>query len=81
MCSLRKDIPEQEVKHELNEMEINKYPGNDDLTKEFDEAFWDNVKVSRKSEISTSEKQAVIKLIEKRTATKSLQNIWNYIFT
>ena len=26
-------------------MEINKYPGNEGLTKEFYEAFWDQVKV------------------------------------
>ena len=45
-CSLcEKDKTEEEVKHELNKMEINKFPGNDGLTKEFYEAFWDHVKV------------------------------------
>ena len=39
-----KDITEEEVKHELNKMEINKSPGNDGLTKEFYEAFWITVK-------------------------------------
>ena len=44
-CALcEKDITEEEVKHELNKMEINKSPGNDDLTKEFYEAFWDHSK-------------------------------------
>ena len=45
MCSLRKDIPEQEVKHELNEMEINKYPGNDDLKKRSMKLFVITLKV------------------------------------
>ena len=45
-CSLcEKDITEEEVKHELDIMEISKSPGNDGLTKEFYEAFWDHVKV------------------------------------
>ena len=62
-------------------MEINKSPGNDGLTKEFWEAFWDHVKVPLllpfkmaflKKELSTSQKQAVLKLIEKRSVTKGL---------
>ena len=75
-----KDVSEEEVKHELNKMEINKSPGNAGLTKEFCEALWDHAKVPfllsfkmafLKKELSTSPKQAVIKLIEKkRTATK-----------
>ena len=48
--------------------------------KEFYEAFWDHVKVPLllfkmaflKKELRTSQKQAVIKFIEKRTATKGL---------
>ena len=56
-------------------MEVNKSPGNDSLTKEFYEAFWDHVKVPLflslkmvflKKELSTSQKQAVINLIEKK---------------
>lgn len=39
-----KDITEKEVKHELNEMETNKFPGNDSLT--LYEAFWDLVQKS-----------------------------------
>ena len=71
-------------------MEISKSPGNDCLTKEFYEAFWDHVKVLLllsfkmaflKKELSTYQKQAVIKLIEKRTATKVLEKTGNYIFT
>ena len=56
-------------------MEINKSHGNEGLTKEFYEAFWDHVKVLLllsfkmaflKKELSTSQKQTVIKLIEKK---------------
>ena len=60
-------------------MEVNKSPGNDSLTKEFYEAFWDHVKVPLflslkmvfiKKELSTSQKQAVINLIEKKDRDK-----------
>ena len=79
-CALcEKDITEEEVKYELNKMEINKSLGNDGLTKEFPEIFWDHVKVPLlpsfkmaflKKELSTSQKQAVIKLIEKKNRDK-----------
>ena len=55
-------------------MENNKTPGNDGLSKEFYEVFWNDVKITLlastndafiKEELSTSQKQAVIKLIEK----------------
>ena len=64
-CPLfEKDITEEKVKHELNKLEINKSPGNDGLTKEFYEAFWDHIKVPLllsfkmaflKKELSTSQ--------------------------
>ena len=41
-----KDITEEKVKHEFNKMETNKSPGNNGLTKEFYEPFWDRVRVS-----------------------------------
>ena len=73
----KKDITEEEVKHELNKMKIfwNKSPGNDGLTKEFSDVFWDHFKVPLllpfkmaflKKELSTSQKQALVKLIEKK---------------
>ena len=58
----------------------NKFPGNDRLIKEFYETFWDELKDSfinsvklayQKEALSTSQRQAVIKLIEKK---KSWQN-------
>ena len=66
-----KDKTEEEVKHELSKMEINKSPGNDDLTKELygitlKFLFFYNLKsLFWKKKLSTYQKQAVIKLIEK----------------
>ena len=66
-----KDKTEEEVKHELSKMEINKSPGNDDLTKELygitlKFLFFCNLKsLFWKKKLSTYQKQAVIKLIEK----------------
>ena len=66
-------------------MEINKSPGNDGLTKEFYEAFWGHVKVPLllsfeiaflKKELSTSQKQAVKKLIEKKDRGKRFIKNW-----
>ena len=88
-CALwKKGITEEEVKHELNKMEINKSPGNDGLTKEFYETFWGYVKVPLllsfnmaflKKELSTSQKQAVIKLIEKKDRNKRFGELYLYL--
>ena len=62
-------------------MKNDKSPGNDGIAKEFYEFFWDDIKNSlsdsiKKSfisgELSTSKKQAVIKLIEKKDRDKRL---------
>ena len=55
-------------------MENAKTPGNDGLWKEFYEIFWDNVKIQllasindafiKKEELSTFQKQVVIKIME-----------------
>ena len=56
-------------------------PANDGLTKEFYETFWEEIKTPffnslRKyflaEELSTPQKQAVIKLIERKTRIKDL---------
>ena len=56
-------------------MENNKTPGNDGLSKDFYEVFWNDIKIPLlasinyafiKEELTTSQKQAVIKLIEKK---------------
>ena len=69
-------------------MEINKSPGNDSLTKEFYETFWDYVKAPLllsfkmaflKKELSTSQKQAVINLIEKKDRNKRFGELYLYL--
>ena len=56
-------------------MENNKSPGNDGLTKEFYVFFWDEFKellisssrtALEKKDLSISQRQAIIKLIEKK---------------
>ena len=56
-------------------------PGNDGLTKEFFEKFWSELKKSflscilhsfGKEELCTSQRQAIIKLIEKKDKGKRL---------
>ena len=69
-------------------MKNDKPPGNDRITKEFYEFFWNDIKNSlsdsiKKSfvsgELSTSQKQAVIKLIEKKDRDKRLIKNWRPI--
>ena len=66
-------------------MKNDKSPGNDGITKEFYELFWDDIKnllsdpinnsfSFRSCELSTSQKQAVIKLIEKKTDRRLIKN-------
>ena len=65
-----------------------KSPGNDGLKKEFYETFWDDIKrpltlsfqqALKKGELSTSQKQAVIKLIEKKGKNKRMIENWRPI--
>ena len=63
-----------------------KSPGNDGLTKEFYETFWDDIKkplsfqqALKKGELSTSQKQAVIKLIVKKGKDKCMMENWRPI--
>ena len=69
-------------------MPNNKSPGNDGLTKEFYGVFWDDLKTPLissfksafvKGELSNSQKQAVIKLIEKKDKDKRLIQNWRPI--
>ena len=69
-------------------MKNNKSPGNDGFPKEFYEMFWnsladpllDSIKASRlKNELSTSQRQAVIKLIEKKDKDKRFIENWRPI--
>ena len=67
-------------------MHKNKLPGNDGITKEFDDKFWDDLKthlllslnkVFKVGELISSQKQAVIKLIEKKSKINDLLKIGN----
>ena len=69
------DITEKELFQALKSMPNNKSPGNDGLSKEFYETFWEELKkpfmlaVKRSyniKQLSVSQRQAVIKLIEKK---------------
>ena len=69
-------------------MPKNKSPVNNRITKEFYEAFWDDLKkpllvsvnkAFEVGELSTPQKQAVIKLIEKKDKDKRLIKNWRPI--
>ena len=67
-------------------MSNNKSPENDGLTEEFYKMFWENlkkplcasiIKVFHRGVLSHSQKQAVIKLIEKKIEIKNLLKTGN----
>ena len=79
ICDSR--ITRIEIQDALKSMENHKTPGNDGLSKECSEVLWYDIKIPLltsindafiKEELSTSQKQAVIKLIEKKTETTDL---------
>ena len=68
-------ISEDEVFRSLKSMEKNKSPGNDGISKELYENFWDEIKnpflasfhrVFLNQELSSFQKQAVIKMLGKK---------------
>ena len=83
-------ITEKELLIALQSMENNKSPGNDGLTKEFYITFWNKLKAPILLAIekaylvkqpSTSQEQAVIKLIEKKTRQKVRLKLATYFLT
>ena len=69
-------------------MPNNKSPGNEGLSKEFYEVFWEDLKTPLissikslfdKGELSNSQKQAVIKLTEKKDKDKRYIANWRPI--
>ena len=81
-------INECELSNALTSMDNNKSPGNDSITKEFYIKFWDVVKESLCTsiqesflvgELSISQKQAIIKLIEKKDRDKRFIKNWRPI--
>ena len=81
-------ITESELLNALKSMPNNKSPGNDGLTKEFYENFWKEIEIPlcntitkscQNGELSTSQREAVIKLIEKKDKGKKLIKNWRPI--
>ena len=79
---------EEELLKSLKKMPNNKSPGNDGITKKLYEAFWDDLetllllsvnKAFKVVELSTSQKQAVIKSIVKKDKDKRLIKNWRPI--
>ena len=69
-------------------MQSNKSPGHDGLTKEFYKTFWNQIKqpfinsimeAREEKKLSTSQRQAVIKLIEKKERDKQFIKNWRSI--
>ena len=83
-----KHLTEKDSCKSLRSMQIDKSPGNDGLTKEFCETFWDELKeifvnsvreVKEIGHLSTSQRQAVIKLIGKKDRDKRFIKNWRLI--
>ena len=79
---------ENELLKALKNMSNNKSPGNDGVTKEFYKTFWEDLKkpmcasitkAFHRGELSHSQKQATIKLIEKKDRDKKLIKNWRPI--
>ena len=86
--SCEHDITMDELAYSLNGMHKKKTPGNDGLTSEFYIKFWDHIKNTFFSSVqfsfqvgflSTSQRQAIIKLIEKRDKDKRFISNWRPI--
>jgi hypothetical protein len=86
--SCAKLLTEAELYSSLMEMGNGKSPGNDGLSVEFYKHFWDKVKqpytaslieAKIKGELSTSQKQAIIRLIEKKDKDKTKIKNWRPI--
>ena len=69
------DLTEKDLCDSLKSMQNDKSPGNDGLTKEFYETFWNKLKeifvdsvseTKEKGHLSTSQRQAIIRLIAKK---------------
>ena len=80
------EISEQEVILALKSFSNNKSPGNDGLTKESFETFWEELKhpfmnslnqAKMSKKLVTSQRQAVIKLLEKKNKDKRLISNWD----
>ena len=82
------NLSESELFDALTSMQNNKSPGNDGITKEFYETFWKEIKGPFQNsikkgyivgELSISQRQAIIKLIEKKERDKRFVKNWRPI--
>ena len=87
-ASCGKILSEQELQESVEAMQDGKSPGNDGLSTEFYKAFWEDIKQpffasiieSRiKGSLSNSQRQAIIKLIEKKDRDKTRIKNWRPI--
>ena len=82
------DLTEKDLYASMKSMENDKSPGNDGLTKEFYVTFWNDIKATfisslkqakERKELSISQRQAIIKLIEKKDRDKRYIKNWRPI--
>ena len=88
MFSCEGNLTEQEIYKSLTSFKNNKSPGNDGVTKEFYCCFWNDIKYifmkslceSKKlKQLCVSQKQAIIKLLEKSNKDKRYVANWRPI--
>ena len=88
MFSCEGNLTEQEIYKSLTSFKNNKLPGNDGVTKEFYCCFWNDIKYifmkslceSKKlKQLCVSQKQAIIKLLEKSNKDKRYVANWRPI--
>ena len=84
-----KELTEKDFCDSMRSMKNDKSPGNDDLTKEFYITFWDDIKetfisslkqAKQRKEFSISQRQVIIKLIEKKDRDKRYIKNWRPVF-
>ena len=86
LCDI--ELTEKDLYDSMKSIDNDKSPGNDDLTKEFYVTFWDDIKATfissirqakERKELSISQRQAIIKLIEKKDRDKRYIKNWRPI--
>ena len=86
LCDI--ELTEKDLYDSMKSMKNDKSPGNDGLTKEFYVTFWDDIKATfvsslkqakERKELSISQRQAIIKLIEKKDRDKRYIKNWRPI--
>ena len=83
-----KDLSETDLYNAMKNMQNKIHPGNDGLTRAFYEGFWDEIKefliasvkeAKIRGDLSISQRQAIIKLTEKRDREKRYTKSWRPI--